>query len=75
MLIERLDTLEDFGIEGIEKVIREMADELGIKAGILINGMRTIVTGQAVGPGIFDALCTIGKGRVVKRLREGIRLF
>ena len=75
VLAERLDTLEGFGNDEIEKIIREMSDELGIKPGILINGMRTIVTGQAVGPGIFDALRLIGKERVLKRLRDSNRLF
>ena len=46
-----------------------------IKPGILINGMRTALTGQPKGPGIFDVLTAIGQDRVVKRLRAAPALF
>ena len=68
LLSKRLELLKDFQTEEIERVILETVDELEIKSGILINGIRTIVTGQAVGPGFSDALRAIGKDRVVKRL-------
>ncbi|RLB26381.1 MAG: glutamate--tRNA ligase, partial [Deltaproteobacteria bacterium] len=51
------------------------AEELQIKPGILINGVRTVVTGQAVGPGLFDVVVAIGKKRVVSRLRNAEKLF
>jgi glutamyl-tRNA synthetase len=52
-----------------------MAEELDIKAGILINGIRTAVTGQAKGPGLFDILMAVGQSRVVERLRRAVDLF
>ncbi len=64
-----------FTVEETEKVIRGMAEEFGIKAGILINGIRTVVTGQASGPGIFDILIAIGKHRVADRLRKAVNYF
>jgi len=42
---------------------------------VLINGIRTAVTGQLAGPGIFDILITIGQRRVVARLRNAPALF
>ena len=74
-LADRLDQLDSFTLESVEAVIRNMAEELEIKAGILINGVRTAVTGQAVGPGLFDVLIAIGKDRVVRRLRNAEKLF
>jgi glutamyl-tRNA synthetase len=56
-------------------VIRDMAEKEGVKAGILINGIRTAVTGQAVGPGIFELLKALGRDSVVKRLRKAVDLF
>jgi glutamyl-tRNA synthetase len=70
LLAERLEVLPEFSIEATEKVIRSMAEELKIKPGILINGVRTMVTGQAVGPGLFDLLMAIGKERVISRLKK-----
>jgi len=75
MLADRLEALEIFDAGGAEKVIRETAEEVGIKAGILINGIRTAVTGQAVGPGLFEVLGAIGQKRVVERLRRAVALF
>ncbi len=70
LLAERFEQLADFSKEEAEKTIRELADELGIKAGILINGTRTVVTGQAAGAGLFDVLMAIGRDRVVARLKK-----
>lgn len=74
-LADRFENLADFEDAGIEGVIRTMAEEENVKAGILINGIRTAVTGQAVGPGIFELLNALGKERVVKRLRKAVELF
>jgi glutamyl-tRNA synthetase len=75
MLADRLEGLKNFTDTDAEKVIREMAETLDIKPGILINGIRTVVTGQLAGPGLFDILITIGKHRVVDRLRNTPVLF
>ena len=75
MLADRLQALESFTAEETENVIREMAEELKIKPGVLINGVRTAVTGQLAGPGMFDILIAIGQDRVVDRLSKAPSLF
>jgi glutamyl-tRNA synthetase len=75
MLADRLQAIETFTVDEAEKVIREMADELQIKAGILINAIRTVVTGQSKGPGLFDVLIIVGQRRVVERLGKAVRFF
>jgi len=75
MLADRLQALESFSVTETENVIREMAAEFEIKPGVLINGIRTLVTGQLAGPGMFDVLIAIGQHRVVKRLRRAPALF
>jgi len=75
ILADRLQGMDTFSVEEAEKMIREMADELGIKAGILINAIRTAVTGQPKGPGLFDVLITVGQRRVVERLRKAVTFF
>jgi len=75
ILADRLEAIESFTIEEAENVIRNMAEEFGIKAGVLINGIRAAVTGQTVGPGLFDILIAIGQKRVVARLRKAVSLF
>ena len=75
LLAERLDSLQDFSPELLEHAIRGLAAELDIKAGVLINGTRAAVTGQAAGAGIFDVLAAVGEERVLHRLREVPRLY
>ncbi len=75
ILADHLQAAEPFTAVKIERVIRETAEEFGIKAGILINGIRTAVTGLAKGPGLFDVLMAVGQRRVVDRLRKALTLF
>ncbi len=75
ILADRFEAIEAFTLEETERVIRDTAERCGVKAGILINGARTAVTGQAVGPGIFDVFIAIGQERVVGRLRKAASFF
>jgi len=75
MLAEQFAVLDAFNKETTETASRELAAELDIKPGILINGMRTVLTGQLAGPGMFDILVTLGRDRVVKRLRSIDHLY
>lgn len=74
-LAERFAGLPDFSKEETERVTRELAEELGIKAGILINATRTVVTGQLAGPGLFDVLMAVGRERVTDRLHRAEELL
>ncbi len=74
-LAERYAALESFTLEETERVSREMAAELEIKPGIIINGMRTVLTGQLAGPSMFDIVMAIGRDKVVQRLRNAVKLF
>jgi glutamyl-tRNA synthetase len=74
-LADRYEHLDAFTAESAEQLARELADEVGVKPGVIINGMRTVITGQLAGPSMFDVLTTIGRDRVVRRLREVGRLY
>ncbi len=74
-LANRYEALESFDLAETERVARELATELEIKPGIIINGMRTVVTGQLAGPSMFDILMAIGRERVILRLRNIDNLF
>lgn len=75
LLAERLDQLNPFTAESAEQVIRDTAEELDVKAGVLINAVRAAVTGQLKGPGLFDVLPAVGQRRVVDRLKKAPALF
>ena len=74
-LADKLETVDAFSAETSEKALREYADEHGVKAGLLINGARTMLTGQAVGPSMFEIFDVLGQEASVERLRSGIPWF
>ncbi|MCL5671090.1 MAG: hypothetical protein M1423_07330 [Acidobacteria bacterium] len=69
-LAERLEKLDAFEAETTEPALRGLAEEKGVKAGLLINATRVALTGQAVAPGLFDMMHTLGQERTVERLRR-----
>jgi glutamyl-tRNA synthetase len=71
-LADKMETVEPFNVETAEAALRAFADEAGVKAGLLINGARTMLTGQAVGPSMFEIFDVIGRDASVQRLRSGI---
>jgi glutamyl-tRNA synthetase len=75
MLADRYEALSEFSLVTTERIARELAEELAVKPGVIINGMRAVVTGQLAGPSMFDALLAIGQQRVVARLRDINKYF
>ena len=71
-LADKLESVEPFNAETAEAALRTFAGEAGVKAGLLINGARTMLTGQAVGPSMFEIFDVLGKEASVERLRSGI---
>src|SRR6476659_3565817 len=74
-LADKLETVEPFNTETAEAALRAFAGEAGVKAGLVINGARTMLTGQAVGPSMFEIFDVLGKEASVERLRSGIPWF
>jgi glutamyl-tRNA synthetase len=74
-LARRFEGLAPFEPAAAEATLRAYAEELGVKAGVLINAARTATTGRSVGPSLFQALDLLGRDRVVKRLRDVPRLL
>ena len=74
-LAERMEQVDPFDAASAEACLRQFADHAGVKAGLLINGSRTMLTGQAVGPSMFEIFEILGRNRSVERLRSGIPWF
>ena len=71
-LLTRIQSLKDFTHTSIEKTLRELADELQIKASKLIHPARLAITGKTGGPGLFELMEILGKETVVRRLTVAI---
>jgi glutamyl-tRNA synthetase len=74
-LASHLEETEPFNAETAEVTLRKFAEEKGVKAGLLIDGSRTMLTGQSVGPSIFEVFDILGQKRSVERLRSGVPWF
>ena len=69
-LADRLERTEPFTAGTAESTLRAYADEAAVKAGLFINAARTMLTGQAVGPSMFEVFEIIGRERSAMRLRS-----
>jgi glutamyl-tRNA synthetase len=74
-MAQKMETVEPFTVETSEAALRAFADEVGVKAGLLINASRTMLTGQSVGPSMFEVFDIIGRERSVRRLQSGTPWF
>jgi glutamyl-tRNA synthetase len=68
-LIERLEALPSFTAPSIERAIRELAAELGLKLVDLAQLARLAVTGRTASPPMFDVLAILGRPEALLRLR------
>jgi glutamyl-tRNA synthetase len=69
-LAERIAANPEFSEASVESELRKLAEEKGVKAGLLINASRAALTGQSVGPSAFAVFTCLGRGRVIERLRK-----
>jgi len=67
---ETLAALPDFGEETLEKALRALVEELGLKARQLFGIIRVAATGKKVAPPLFGTLSVLGQERVLERLGE-----
>jgi glutamyl-tRNA synthetase len=74
-LANQLEETDPFTAETAEAALRRFAEESGVKSGLLINGSRTMLTGQSVGPSMFEVFEILGQKRSVERLRSGVPWF
>jgi glutamyl-tRNA synthetase len=75
ILEDRLGKLHAYNEIGIEELMRELAAEMGLKAGELIHPVRVALTGRRHSPGIFEIMTLLGKERVLERLRKARMAF
>jgi glutamyl-tRNA synthetase len=63
-----LEALDDFSDDEIERVLRELIEELGLKGRQVFGIIRNAVTGQTVSPPLFGTLSILGREKVLARL-------
>jgi glutamyl-tRNA synthetase len=59
----------------LEHALRDLADELGIKAGQLFGILRVAVTGQKVSPPLIESMTILGKNIVIARIERAAEIL
>src|SRR5260221_562898 len=71
-LADALAALPEWNHDACDHASRQVAEEGGVKAGLLINATRVAIVGQAVAPPLFDTMVALTQERVVRRLRAAL---
>ena len=66
--VAALRDVEPFDEARVETVVRDTAQVLRIKAGVLIHPIRVALTGRTASPGIFETIVLLGRERTLARL-------
>ncbi|MCF6192169.1 MAG: glutamate--tRNA ligase, partial [Candidatus Hydrothermae bacterium] len=72
-LKSRWEALPEWTEEALEHSLRELAEELQVKAGKLIHPVRLSLTGFTVGPSLFALVEALGRERTLRRLETAIQ--
>lgn len=69
---EVLEGIDDFSVEGQEKVVMKWVEQKGYKLGDVMNAFRLALVGIGKGPGMFDISAFLGKEETLARLSKAI---
>ena len=78
-VLERLSTAfaaaPEFSAPILETTLKQLAAELGVKVGALVQPCRLACTGRLVGPSLYHLMEVLGRERVVARLNRAAALI
>ncbi len=69
LLAEALSAEERWEIDALEAAMGRFLETHGLKLGKVAQPVRVAITGQKVGPGVFETLVALGRERSLARLR------
>ena len=64
--------IETFTAESLERVLKALAGELGLKVRNLVMPARCACTGVKVGPSLYELMSVLGRDRVLSRFDRAI---
>ncbi len=74
-LVEVLQGIEDFSIEGQEPVVMSWVTEKEYKLGDVMNAFRLCLVGEGKGPGMFDISAFLGKDETIRRIKKAVEVL
>jgi nondiscriminating glutamyl-tRNA synthetase len=70
-----LAQVEPFDLETLEKAVHEYSERNNRKMGDVVNPLRVAVTGQGVGPGLYDCIFILGRDTCLARIRQTLEML
>jgi nondiscriminating glutamyl-tRNA synthetase len=74
-LAELLAQVEPYELASLEQAVHGFAERTGRKMGDVVNPLRVAVTGQGVGPGLYDCLYILGRDACRSRIGQTLELL
>ena len=71
-LAEGIPAVQDYTKEGIEAFLRSLADARNTKLKVIAQPLRIALTGKTVSPGLDEVMITLGKDKVLKRIKRAV---
>jgi glutamyl-tRNA synthetase len=71
----RLAMVDPFDPAPLEQAVHEFAESRGLTMGLVVNALRVAVTGQGVGPGLYDCLAILGRDACRKRIAAALEML
>ena len=68
-----IQEIVEYEVDPLESELRELAEQLNLKAGQLFSMIRIAVTGQRVSPPLIETMVILGKEIVLKRCEAAIQ--
>jgi len=66
---------EPYDLVTLEKAVHHYAERTGRKMGDVVNPLRVAVTGQGIGPGLYDCLVILGREACRDRIRQALAML
>ncbi len=70
-----LEEVQPYDLPTLEKAVHDYALRTGRKMGDVVNPLRVAVTGQGVGPGLYDCLVILGRDVCRSRIAQALELL
>ena len=71
-IMNQLPSLNDYSREGIEGFLKHIAEQRNTKLKMIAQPLRIALTGKTVSPGLDEIMITLGKDRVISRIKRAI---
>ena len=70
---EKLAAMEQFTVENVETMLRNMAEEKGVGLGKVAQPLRVALCGTTISLPIFDAAVMLGKEKTLQRIDNTLK--